>query len=238
MAERTIEKSPATERRRVPDMATHQAGASHPYIEATPMFLWTFHGERWMVLDGRLVPSLQKVPLIAGVNGMEVDKDKRIRFAACRARLEDQGRIEVRYEWAPDGVSYLQCVDTRPDAGKTVLEAWISVFESAHVGATETSCDEEAFAEWLEDLVKAGRLPACPHDTARRMLERATSRYQRARAEAAKLGGHGNASVRAKALEAEVKTLEAYVKVGKATRAAAKAKANPKLDDASAGGGE
>src|SRR5687768_10615065 len=121
-------------------MATQASGITHPHIDATPVFLWTFHPERFTVIAGQLVPGLQKVPLVAGVNGVEVDKDKRVHFARCRARLEEEGRTVIPYEWAPDGTSYLLCLETKPPGTKSELfDAWISVFESADVGATETS---------------------------------------------------------------------------------------------------
>lgn len=238
MAKRTnTTTTGAAAKRRTPEMATQAAGTAHPFIDATPQFLWTYHPERWAVIAGKLVPSLQKVPLLAGVNRVEIDPAGRVRFAAARARLEEEGRTVIPYEWAPDGESYLQCLDTRPEGKKDVHEAWISVFEEATVGGANTSPDDEAYAEWLDGLVKAGKLPPCDVNTARRLLDKSTERLEKARADAAKLGGHGGASIRARALEIEAKVLEAYVTSGKAAKVAAKKKAAASLDGDDVPGG-
>lgn len=222
---------------RAPEMATQATGIAHPFLDVTSPYYLVFHPGRWTVIAGQLVPGLQKVILAAGVNNVEVDKDGRVHFAAARARLETEGRTLVPWTWAPDGVSYLQCIDTRPGGGKDILETWISVFETADPGRTETSSDEEAYAEWLTNLVKTGKLPACSLAVARQMLDRASERLATAQADAAKLGGHGKASIRAKALEAEVEVLDKYVRSGKADAVKAKTKRTPTVQAEAAGGG-
>lgn len=226
MAARTPETQAA--KRRTPAMATQAGGAAHPFLEALPPFYWTFHPERWTIIAGKLVPGLQKVPLVDGVNNVSVRKDGSFSFATARAKLEEEGRTLIPWEWAPDGVSYIQCVDTRPRGGKEVAEAWISVFESADIGGAETTSDDEAYAEWLEDLVSSGKLPACSPNVASRMADKANERLGQAEAEAAKLGGKGRAAIRAKALAIEADVLGARVNANRTTRTAAKAKAKVK----------
>jgi len=228
MAARTSETNQADAKRRTPAMATQASGAAHPFMEASPPFYWTFHPERWTIIAGKLVPALQKFPLVDGVNNVSVRKDGSISFATARAKLEEEGRTLIPWTWAPDGVSYLQCVDTRPRGGKEVAEAWISVFESADIGGAETTSDEEAYAEWLGELVSGGKLPACTPNVASRMADKANERLGQAEAEAAKLGGKGRAAIRAKALAIEAEVLAACVKVNKTSRTAAKAKGKDK----------
>lgn len=227
MANRTPETtSQADAKRRVPAMASQaQGGATHPFMDAAPPFYWTFHPERWTIIAGKLVPALQKFPLVDGVNNVSVRKDGSISFATARAKLEEEGRTLIPWDWAPDGVSYLQCVDTRPRGAKEVAEAWISVFESADIGGAETSSDEEAYAEWLEGLVTSGKLPQCSPNVASRMADKAGERLGQAEAEAAKLGGKGRAAIRAKALAVEAEVLAERVHANKTNRTAAKAKA-------------
>ena len=230
MAKRTSTNEVAQAKRRTPDMATQETGANHPFISATPPYYWTFHPERWTVVAGKLVPSLMTSHLISGVNNVEIDRNGSVRFANARAKLEEQGITLIPWNWAPDGISYLQCLDTRPGGTRDAQEAWISVFESADVGGQETSCDEEAYAEWLSSLVATGKLPGCSANVARKMLDAATERLEKARADAAKLGGHGGASIRAKALEVEVKVLAQHVKTNQAEKAQAKQRAMPSVD--------
>lgn len=232
MAQRTESVTTPQDKRRTPEMATQVTGASHPCIDQAAPFYYLFHADRWIVIGGKLVPSLIRFPLTPGVNGVETEKNGRVKMAGARPKIEELGRMIVPWEWAPDGVSYMRCVDTRPGNGPNVVETWISVFEEAYVGARETSPDEEAYAEWLEGLVLKGKIPPCHADTARRMRDRAIERLEKTRADAAKTGGHGAAAVRVKQLEAEVAVLDAVVSRQKSEKVAAKAKRAPTVDDA------
>jgi hypothetical protein len=223
------------EKPRTPKMATQAVGIAHPFLDVSPPFLLVFHPERWMVLAGKLVPSLQRVPLADGVNNVTVERGGHMRVAPLRAKIEEEGRQIVPYTWAPDGVSYLQCLDTRPGGSRNVVETWCTVFETVDAGATETSADEGAYAAWLSDLVAKGRLPRCSINVARRLLDRTVERLEKARGDAAKMDGHGAPLIRAQALEAEREVLAAYVEAVKGERVSAKAKRQPSMDDA---GGE
>jgi len=208
-----------------PEFATKDLGLGHPWIDASPPYILIYSPQRWMVMDGRLVPSLSKLPLVAGVNRVEVDKDQRIRFAATRARLEEEGRIPVPYEWGPNGESYLKTVETRPNGSSQIQTAYVSVWETCHAGDRQPATTEAGYADWLEDLVKSGKLPACPPHLARRLLEKANEHLEEAEAMSAKHGGR--ATVRAKALKEKVDALAKAAGKGKKvkTRAAA-----PKLE--------
>lgn len=234
MAERA---APVTrEKPRTPTMATAVTGATHPAIDVRPPFLLLFHPERWCVMNGRLIPALINFPLVDGVNNVTVLKDGTIRDATARAKIEEAGRMVIPWHWAPDGVSYMQCLDTRPGNGKNVRETWISVFETANIGARETSADEEEYADWLDELVKAGKIPACTPDVAARMLERAVERLEKSKADAAKAGGHGANNLRALLQQKEVDVLREVVGAHRTTKAAAKAKAKEKRTPKTEGG--
>jgi hypothetical protein len=209
---------------RVPEFATNATGQSHPHIEETPPYVLVFHPRRWMVLAGKLVPSLSRQPLADGVNQISIDRKGAVRLASYRARLETEGRSIIPYNWAPDGESYLDSVDTRPGGRADVKEAWISVWEEAPVGASQTVSDETGYAEWLEGLVKSGKLTPCPIDVIERMLEEARLRQGRAAIVAAKNQGAGRSAEREAQLKAEVEVLEAALKACKAERENAKKK--------------
>lgn len=208
MASRT-ESTPKAGGKRAPEFASQQTGATHPLVEVRAPYILTHHPGRWAVLAGRLVPQLGKLPLVAGVERIEVERATgRIRMAAARAKLEEEGRIVIPYEWAPDGVSYLQCVATKP--GRDVQETWLSVFESAHLGDGQTSTDIDAYAEWLESLVTSGKIPACQPHVIDRMLDSVRERLAVASAELAKSGGQGPIARRVELLTEQLKVLESH----------------------------
>lgn len=223
---------PANERSRVPALSSTASGVTLPFIDASPRFVLGYHPERWMVLDGRLVPSLAKTPLVAGVNHVEIDRNGRIQFARRRAQMEEGGWTVIPFEWAPDGVSYLQVVDTRPDGTKTVAEAWLSVWESVDAGAKATTPDDAAYADWLRSLVDEKKLPECRINVALRMRDAVMEKLEKARGEAAKLDGHGKIGIRVKALEEEYRVLEEFVSKTKPARVTPRKAPAPQLDAA------
>lgn len=228
MAART--ESVTAQKPRQPVMATQATGATHPHLDVAPPFYLVFHPERWTVMSGKLIPAFLKFPLAAGVNNVSVDRDGRINFSRARAKLEEMGRREIPWEWAPDSVSYLKCVDTRPGGSTDIRETWMSCWEDAGIGARDTSTDEEAYAEWAESLVTSGKLPPCDPSVVRRMLERATERWEKSKSKSHKEGDAGPAHIRAGQLAEEVKVLQAVVNAHKTEKAKAKAVRTPKIE--------
>lgn len=190
----------------VPDFASKERGSAYPHIPPTPPFVLVYSPTRWMVMDGRLVPSLSKLPLVDGVNAVGVAKNGGIRMAHLRARLEEEDRRPVPYEWAPDGVSYINSVETRYDG--QMGTAYVTCFESVHAGDSTSYSDEPAYAAWLEGLVSSGKLDPCPPHRARKMLEQARTSLATAEAENAQKPS-GTRALRIKALTEQVDALEA-----------------------------
>lgn len=221
MAKRT---EPAAARSRTPVMATSERGATHPKIDVMPPYYLVFSPERWAVVAGKLVPALSKAPLVDGVNGVSVARNGGVRFANAQSRLEQEGRFKIPWDWAPDGESYLQVLDTKPNGVGDPQETWISVFESASLGSASIASNTKSYVAWLGELMAAGKIPACPLHVAEDKLSVSIKALEEARAKAAKLGGHGRASIRVEALEREVAALQAYVDGA----AAAADKAQPK----------
>lgn len=213
MAKRASPPTSSTASSATPDVMTGSSGATLPHLEVAPPFLFVFNSRRWGVQCGKLIPSLHKIPLVAGVNQVEQTNDGKLKLANLRARLETEGRTVVPWDWAPDGSSYLQSIETRPGGSPHVVaKTWISVFETAEAGGEETNPDEDAYVDWVDGLVQKKRLPACSLPVAKKLLEDATKRLAKARADAAKLGGHGAPLIRAESILKEVEVLEAYVK--------------------------
>lgn len=231
MAKRT-DSTTTTEKSRTPKMATSERGATHPRIDLAPPYYLVYHPERWTVVAGKLVPALSKAVLSDGVNQVSVRKDGAVSFARARAKLEEEGKRIIPWEWAPDGESYLQCVETKPKAGADPVETWLSVWETARVGSALIASDLDGYASWLSELVASGKLPACPDVVAQRMLDGAVERLEKSRAQAAKLGGHGAPLLRVKALEAEVKAIEAHLAGAPAPAVAKSKRKAPVVEDA------
>ena len=121
-----------------------------------------------------MVPQLSKLPLTPGVNLIEGGSGGSIRASRLSARLAEEGRIRVPYEWAPDGISYVQAVDTR--IGSNEVVAYVSVWEEVYAGDSETHADPESYSEWLAGLVDSGKLPACPPFMVRKLMDQEESR--------------------------------------------------------------
>ncbi len=198
--------SPAGEVSKVtPNFASRPSGIEHPFLDASPPFILVFSPNRWTVMHGRLIPALMTRPLEAGVQNVSVDRDGRIHFAVARAKLEEQGRQVIPYEWGPDGESYVQQVDTRPRGGRNLRKAHITVWETAMVGSAETHSNEEAYADWAASLVADGKLPPCPRYILEQLLEKHDGRLREEQARVERGGpGSGIAQLRADAHEATV----------------------------------
>ena len=180
------------------DFATTDKGTILPFLDVRPEFVLLYNQRRWMVMHGKLVPSLHVMPLEAGVNGILRDRKGRVRFAKARARLEEAGRILIPYEWGPDGESYMQVIETRPNGGSNVAKTYISIWETGAPGDNEVYTDDEAYAAWAASLVTSGKVPPCPPQLARRMLEKTQQKLAREEAVAEKGGaGSGAAKLRA-----------------------------------------
>ena len=157
-----------------PSFATVDHGHDMPRIPVSPMFLLVYVPSRWMIMEGALVPQLSKVPLEPGTNLIEGTKNGGIRAARLTARLAEEGRIRIPFDWAPDGVSYVQEVQTR--IGLSEMTTYVSVFQEVYPGDSSTHHDPEAHVEWLTSLVTSGKLPPCPPFHVRRMMDKEEGR--------------------------------------------------------------
>jgi hypothetical protein len=211
-----------------PGFTSTVLGVRDPFVDAAPMFCLVFHPLRWIVMRGRLIPSLQTFPLMAGVQGVSLDKDGNHRFAGARAKIEESGRRMVPFEWGPGG-SYIQEIKTRPNGRGEPRNTYLSIFERALAGDTATSCDEDAYASWVASLVDTGKLPGCPPAVARRMREAVEQKLHREEALAEKGGnGAGAASIRARSHRVALEVLTAAI--GDSVAVAGKA-TTPKLTE-------
>ena len=157
-----------------PSFATVDHGHDMPRIPVSSMFILVYVPSRWMIMEGALVPQLSKIPLEPGTNLIEGTKNGGIRAARLTARLAEEGRIRIPFDWAPDGVSYVQEVQTR--IGLSEMTTYVSVFQEVYPGDSSTHHDPEAHVEWLTSLVTSGKLPPCPPFHVRRMMDKEEGR--------------------------------------------------------------
>jgi hypothetical protein len=185
-----------------------------------------------MIMEGALVPQLSKIPLEPGTNLIEGTKNGGIRAARLSARLAEEGRIRIPFDWAPDGVSYVQEVQTR--IGLSEMTSYVSVFAEVYPGDSRTHPDSVAYVEWLTSLIASGKLPSCPPFHVRRMMDKEEGRLLVAEAS---VKAHDSGPNRA-ALEAHTANLAA-LKVAWATvnpratgrKPVSKKPATPKLSE-------
>ena len=189
-----------------PSFATVDHGHDLPRIPVSSMFILVYVPSRWMIMEGALVPQLSKVPLEPGTNLIEGSKNGGIRAARLSARLAEEGRIRIPFDWAPDGVSYVQEVQTR--IGLSEMTTYVSVFQEVYPGDSSTHHDPEAHVEWLTSLVTSGKVPPCPPFHVRRMMDKEEGRLLVAEAS---VKAHDSGSNRA-ALAAHTANLEALKK--------------------------
>jgi len=164
----------------VPEVATTDHGHAYPRLPQSPPFLLVADSQRWHVMGGRVVPALHQQALAPGVDLVTADGRGRWQLARLRARIEEQGRTIVPVEAAPDGVSYIQRVDTK--VGSEVRDTYITVWETAHAGDTRTSTDIDAYSTWCAGLVDDGYIAPCPPYRLSRMLEDARTSLMHAEA--------------------------------------------------------
>tara|TARA_R110000787_G_scaffold137321_1_gene250107 strand:+ start:887 stop:1567 length:681 start_codon:yes stop_codon:yes gene_type:complete len=157
-----------------PSFATVDHGHDLPRIPVSPMFILVFVPTRWMIMEGCLVPQLSTIPLEPGTNLIEGSKKDGIRASRLSARLAEEGRIRIPFDWAPDGVSYVQEVQTR--IGLNELTTYVSVWEEVYAGDSQTHPDSVAYAEWLGSLIASGKIPPCPPFHVRRMMDQEETR--------------------------------------------------------------
>lgn len=208
----------------VVEFETEVGGSELPTIDPTPKFVFTHHPDRWIILDGKLVPALSRFALVSGVNRVTEGVDGRVGFADARAKLEKENRRVVPQEWGPLDAgngrkTYVQAVQTQSGA-----TAYLSAWESWSPGSSTTWTDVPAYAEWLASIVGDGKLPPCSLKVAREMLGLALGRLSKAEAVASGLakGQAVAAKERVAQLTVEAEVLRAYV--GKADASAPRRK--------------
>lgn len=158
MAKRTTPDLSQNEKDYSLEISKTDDGKGLPTVEVSPPFLLFFHPNRWMVMQGEVVPSLTKCPLTRGVNRVMFGADNKPVIHQLKALMESKGFLLVRPDWAPKGrPSYIKSVQTKTEFGEKTT--YVSVFERTFSGGSKTSLDEKAYVAWLKELMDSGKIP-------------------------------------------------------------------------------
>lgn len=194
------------------EMVATDTGPPLPRIPASHPFLLAWNPSNWHVMGGKLIPRLRKVRLQPGVNRVEKSKDGRWKTGALRTHLEERGWSILPYDRGPDG-SYMVQVDCEPVRGMRAT-AYLETWASAYPGSDQIGSDPTAYAEWCAALVEDGTIPACPPYIADRLADQYQTTLSRYQEEIGR--GNSTLAAHAKALEANIAVLTAYLEADRA----------------------
>lgn len=187
----------------VPDEFVTVRGG-YPTCDPVPAFRYAHSASRWRVLDGRVVPDLSKIPLLAGCQYVEKMAGEKLKTSRQKASLEERHFTIVPYGAAPDRVSYMVAFETRHK--DEIHQSYCSVFETPIIGSPRLRLDRQALADWLAGLVASG-LIASPDEEI--LQARASETRERlASAEAKVHAGQGALALLVEELKVELRAWE------------------------------
>lgn len=143
------------------ETAANASSNSVPRHPRNTLFHLAYHPARWGVVGGHCIPLLQRVPIKAGVDGMETigqGANERVLWRQAHARLADAGWEVIPHGLGPDGESYVQRIQVR--------DGWhhYTVWETLFGGTDRISSDTDGYADWLKGLLASGHLsPVAPY---------------------------------------------------------------------------
>lgn len=205
MAQRTDEAKPTGSRGYVPNIYTGTDSTGLSTRDASAPFVLMHHAKWWTIMDGRLVPELRPLPLVAGVQHVAFAKNGGLRMSYTEADLKDR-QISIIHPGTDPNASYIQEIDVIPSGSREPAIAYITRWETAHAGQAKTTWDYAAYADWLENLVKTGVIAPITPVRAAAMIEE-TQRLL-SRAEHRLRQGQTSDSTRVEQLKAELEILK------------------------------
>jgi hypothetical protein len=188
-----------------PNLGAAGTGQRVTRVEARAAFLFRAHPERWQVLGGRVLPALGRLPLVPGVNAVELDeRTGALRVQTAKAEAAERGWTVIPTSCVPPSSglsSYLYRPTGRPDV---TICAW----EKCFPGSASTAPDEDGWIEFLTFLVDDGHVEECPMYVLDRMRSDALSRLDRAIDKSARNPSAASAVER---IKAEVEVIEGEI---------------------------
>jgi hypothetical protein len=181
--------------------------AFYPDLQPNSKFVLAYHPGRFVVMEGRVVPSLARVSLRAGVQGVQEvgqgeGKAPLLSYEDTLQQWRKGGWTIIRHTDAPNGRSYLASVPVRGGVH------YLTVFETAHIGSDRTTCNVAEYADWLDSLFLKGELASPYIQGIERMREQTRKRLDSASKQAQHSPG---ARALVERLTADVAALDAYL---------------------------
>lgn len=115
-----------------------------PRVEPQPPFWLVHHPNKWTVVDGKVVPGLNKLLLAPGLNGCEVKRDGTLNVKNARQNLAESGKTEIPWDIDGPGTSYLK---------NPLPNVWTTKWERFYGGSVDVTGDTAAYAAWCRELI-------------------------------------------------------------------------------------
>jgi len=188
-----------------PNVGASGVGERVTKVEPRAAFLYRAHPERWQVVGGRVLPLLGRMPLMPGLNNVELDeRTGSLRVRAAKAAAEERGWTVIPTSTVVPGSgrsSYLYRPKGRPDVT-------LCIYELCFPGSSVTQADTAGWVAFLSHLVDSGIVEPSPLYVLDRMrasaisrLDRAINKVQRAPAAASQV----------ERIKAEIEVIEAEI---------------------------
>lgn len=150
MAKPIYQEAPAPPPRRPLLVGDGEVQAAMPQLEPRHPRLLTTHPKRWGVIAGRVVPLCGSLHLRPGVHMIRQRTDGRYMAREAQADLTEKGWTIIPEDVDGPGTSYVR---------EVIPGTWLLSWEHEHPGSDHVSSDTDGYAEWLDGLVKAGKIP-------------------------------------------------------------------------------
>jgi hypothetical protein len=103
-------------------------------------------------MGDRCIPLLAKVVLAPGVEQCDAIKGRPI-YTQTVGVWRKKGYTIIEPEWSPNGRSYIHRVAVRGGY------AYLSIWTKANPGTQRLTVNEAGYCDWLDELLKSGKLP-------------------------------------------------------------------------------
>lgn len=166
-------KRPAANAHRptAPRLANTSSRVPKSLVPPQEAYYLVFRPSRWDVFGGRVLPSLSKLKLVPGCNGVGVDRGGNPTVALAKAQIEESGGQVLEFD--ADGRSYL--------ARDEATGGWFDRFERTFPGSDAIQSGGSAYHDFLQRLIDSEVIePPAAH-----VLEALLSTYERRASEIA-----------------------------------------------------
>lgn len=131
----------------MPQFDDGAVAAERPRLGPSPAWVYLWHRASWTVMLGKVVPRLDKLLMVPGVNRVAQSRNGAYQVREALAAKEERG-------WRPvckDVSEYLREVEGMPGH-------YLSRWETAHAGTDRVTADTEGYVAWLVGKITSGAI--------------------------------------------------------------------------------